>query len=283
MAERRIAEHAAFLEELLVERLEVVSHHLSYHGQLRIACLENHLSTAALASRPSGYLRHHHEGVLVGAEVGVVQHGVGVENAHHGDVAEVETLAHHLRAYEQIGVSGREFADDALVRIARACGVEVHPRDTCLGEDVAHPVLDILRSVSPSAQVGAAAARTTVGHIEHTAAVMARKASERLMESEAHIALVAMRDPPAHVALGHRSEAAAVVEEYRLASVSQRAANRREQSGRERTAHHLAAAQVFDVHHLYLRQLYVLVACHYAHQSVLARERVAVALRRRSG
>ena len=92
-----------------------------------------------------------------------------------------------------------------------------------------------------------------------------------------------MWNPSAHVALNHRRETAAVVEEYGLASVGQRVAHSLEQSRRERTVHHLATAQVFHVNHLYLRQLYVLVSGHYAHQPVLACERVVVTLSRGRG
>ena len=181
MIERRIMKHATLLEQLFVERLVVVSHHLSDDGQLRVAGLKNHLSASTLASCASCHLRHHHESMLVGTEVRIVEHGVGIENAHHRHVAEVETLAHHLCAYEQVGGSRREFVYDTFVCIACTGGVEIHPRHTCLGEYLAYAVLNVLRAIAPRAQLSASATRTFGRHIIHTATVMARKPAERLV------------------------------------------------------------------------------------------------------
>ena len=103
------------------------------------------------------------------------------------------------------------------------------------------------------------------------------------MVCERHVALVAVWHPSALAALYHRREAAAVLKQYGLFAVVQGLAHGCHQAGRERTAHHLAALQVFNVHHLNLGQAYVVITLHKAHQAKLARMGVVPALERRRG
>ena len=70
--------------------------------QTGIVGLQYHLSLVTLASCAPCHLSHHGEGVLVGSEVGLVEHGVGGEDADDADAVEVQTFRHHLRADEQV-------------------------------------------------------------------------------------------------------------------------------------------------------------------------------------
>ena len=115
MIEGGIAEGTALVEQVAVEGFVVVAHHLLDDGQLRTLGLQEHQPLATFAACPAADLCHHHEGMLVGAEVGIVEHGVGIEDAHHGDFVEIQSLGDHLCADEQVGTSGGEVADEALV------------------------------------------------------------------------------------------------------------------------------------------------------------------------
>ena len=114
----RISEVAALLQQLVVEGRPVVGDHLTDDGQLRLSCLQDDQTALLFAACTSADLCHHHKGMLVGSEVRLVEHGVGIEDAHYADAVEVETLAHHLRADEDVGAPLREVADNVFVGVA---------------------------------------------------------------------------------------------------------------------------------------------------------------------
>ena len=171
-AEGRIAEGETFVAEIVVEGGVVVVDDLTDDGQLRLSRLQNDQTALAATSGSSADLRHHHEGMLIGPEIGLVEHGVGIEDAHDGHLVEVEALGDHLGANEQVGTSGTEVADDALVGLARTGGVEVHTADAGLREDVAHGGLYLLGAVAARTQFGAATAGAGGGHLIDGTAVV---------------------------------------------------------------------------------------------------------------
>ena len=105
MGERRIAKEGTLLEQRVVERLIVVANHLADYRQVGALGLQYHQPTLTPSASAPRHLAHHHEGMLVGAKVGIVEHGVGVENAHHRHVVEIEALGNHLRANEHVGLA----------------------------------------------------------------------------------------------------------------------------------------------------------------------------------
>ena len=221
--------------------------------------------------------------MLIGTEVGLVEHGVGIEDAHDADAVEVEALGDHLCADEQVGASGREVADDALVGIARAGGVEVHACHAGLWEDVAQLVLDLLRAIAPPLQFLLPQAGTLGRDPVGVAAVVAGQLVHGSVERERDVAVLAAGHPSALLALNHRGVAAAVLEEDGLLAALQGLSDTRQQQRREGAVHHLAPLQVSDVYHLYLGQLHALVPLLQLHQSVLARHGVVVGSPSRGG
>ena len=260
VVERRIAEHAALLEQVAGERLEVARHDLLYHGQVGALGLQYHKSALVAPARSAAHLREHLKRLLVGTEVGIVEHGVGIQNAHDRDAREVEPLGYHLRADEYVGSAAGEVVDDASVGASRARRVEVHAGDARLGEQLAHAVLNLLRAVASTEQFGALAVGALLRHGVGVAAVVAGEQVHRTVIGERHVAVLALRHPSAHLALHHRREAAAVLEQQHLLLVAECRAHRLEQVGRERPAHHLAAVEVFGVYDAYLGHRHVLVS-----------------------
>ena len=57
----------------------------------------------AFSTSTTSHLRYHHVGGFPCSEIGIVEHGIGREDAHNANVVEVETLCHHLCAYEKVG------------------------------------------------------------------------------------------------------------------------------------------------------------------------------------
>lgn len=110
-------------------------------GRLGFTSLQNDKSLTTPATGTPRHLAHHHKRMLIGAEVGIVEHAVSIKYTYHGHVAKIKSLADHLRTNEHIGATAPKLVDDALVSIACARGVEVHTSHTRFGEVVAHKVL----------------------------------------------------------------------------------------------------------------------------------------------
>ena len=100
------------------------------------------------------------------------------------------------------------------------------------------------------------------------------------MIGEADVAVVAPWHPTALPAFHHRGKATPVLEQNHLFALFESLPHRAQQLGRERPVHHLPSLQVLDIDHLYLRQLYILIAGGQTHESVFARHSIIVAFHR---
>ena len=214
--------------------------------------------------------------MFVGTEVGVVQHGVGIEDADDADAVEVETLGNHLRADEQVGAPGAEVADEPFVGIAGAGGVEVHAADTRFGEDVAHVGLNLLRAVAAGLQLRSATGGAGHGHLVDGTAVVAYQLVHLAVQRQRDVTVLTVGHPAALLTLYHRGIAAAVLEEDGLLATFQGFTQTGEQQWRERAAHHLAALQVAGVYHLYLGQLDAGMALRQLYIAVLTLLRIMI-------
>ena len=191
------------------------------------------MAALPLSSGTPAHLRHHHECMLIGSEVGIVEHRVGIEDAYHRHAVEVQSLRNHLRADEHIGSPRGKVTDEPLVGVARASGVEVHASNAGFGEEIAQLVFNLLGAIAAASQVGAFARRTTRGHGVGVAAIMAGQRVRILVQRQRHIAVFASRHPAAGVALHHRRKATAVLEEDDLLLIVERLSHGRQQLRRE--------------------------------------------------
>ena len=103
VVERWIAEHAALLKQVAGERLKVARNDLLYHWQVGALGLQYDESALVAPASSAAHLREHLERLLVGTEIGIVEHSVGIQNTHDCDTREVEPLGYHLRADEYVG------------------------------------------------------------------------------------------------------------------------------------------------------------------------------------
>ena len=260
VVERWVVEQSSLGKQLCIERLPVVVYNLPYHRLLHIFSLENNQSSAAFAPSSSCHLRHHREGMFIGAEVRLVEHRVGIEDAHHFHVVEVESLAHHLRTDKNLSPAGRKIIYYPFIGIAGASGVEVHSCYGHSGEEFHNLFLNLLRAIAVWPEVFTLAVRTFLWYRVCKTAVVARKLIHVFVERQTDIAVFAFRNPSAHPAFYHRGKAAAVLEKYHLFAVFQRFLHGMEQHWRHRTVHHLAALHVLYIHNFNLRQFDALVS-----------------------
>ena len=168
-----IAELSALCHDATEEGIIVIVDNLTDDREVRALRLEDNQSATVLTTCSATDLRHHHEGMFVGAEIGVVEHRIGIEDTHDGDAIEVEALGNHLRADKDIGTTCGEVIDDTFVGLTGAGGVEVHAGDAGLGEEGAHLVLDLLRAVAPRLEFMATTGRTLRRHLVCIATVVA--------------------------------------------------------------------------------------------------------------
>ena len=283
MIEGGIAESAPLREQIAEKAPIVVAHHLLNDGQLGVLGLQHHQPALSLPAGTARHLSHHHKSMLVGAEVGIVEHGVGIQDSHHRNAVEVKPLGHHLRANQYVGAPGREVGNQPLIGKAGTGGVKIHPCHARFGEKVHHLVFYFLRSEATARQVRIAAIGTGLRHQISIAAIMACQLPQSFMIGERHIAVLAMGHPSAYAALHHRRKAAAVLEEYHLLAPLECLAHARQQKGREGAVHHLASLHVFHVHHPDLGQEYVLVSFFECYQTVFAHRGVVITLHRGGG
>ena len=247
-----------------------------------MACLEIHHTTASLTPCTARHLAQHLEGLLIGTEVRIVEHGVCIKYAHYADILKVKTLADHLCAYKNLCAAGREVVYDTLVSVLRTCRVEVHTRYA--GEsELRESLLHLLRSISPLANITAEARRTLVGYRVSIPTVMASQLPLDLMHGQRHVTVLALRDPSTLMTLDKRSKATAVLEEYNLSPIGYRLPHRIYQLWGERAVHHLPTLQVGNVHYDRLWKLHTLVALGKHNKMVLAGYGVMVRLKRRRG
>ena len=229
-------------------------------GKRGTSGLEEHLSSPTLTACPACHLSHHGEGVLIGTEVGLVEHGVGREDAHDGDTSEVETFGDHLGADEEVGLATGELGDDAFVGVTGAGGVEVHTGDACLGEGGRDDVLYFLCACPTVVEVDVATLRTGGGHTHGVATIVATEGVGGFMVSERNVAMGATGTPATLVALDDGGEASTVEEEDGLLATFEGGAYGLDELGREESAHYLTTAQVVGIDDMDKGQLEVAIA-----------------------
>ena len=64
----------------LIESGIVILYHLLNQRDIRTFGLQNHKSTFSLSTCSPTYLRHHHESMLMGTEIRIIQHRISIED-----------------------------------------------------------------------------------------------------------------------------------------------------------------------------------------------------------
>ena len=199
--------------QVFVESEVVVAHYLLDNRHFLTLGLQDNEPPLALTTGTATDLRHHHKGMFVGTEIGIVKHGVGVQNPHHTDLVEIEPLADHLRTNQDVGAPCPEIHDNALVGIASAGGVEIHTRHMSFRKHLAHLLLNLLSTKTTRMQLGRAATGTLRGHSIGVTTIMTRQLVHLPMIGQRHVAMLTMGHPPTLFALNHRGKATTVLKQ----------------------------------------------------------------------
>ena len=221
MVERRIMESPSFLQQVLVEACIIVMNHLRDDRQRGRLGLQYHLASLALSPGPSAHLSHHHKGMLVGSEVGIIEHGIGIQYAHHTHLVEIQSLGDHLGANEQIGLTRREIIYQPLVSIAGTGGVQIHTGDTSLGKDIRQLVFDAFGTQTSPHEFCTSTVGALHWHRISISAIVTGEQVDILMKCKRHIAVLALRHPSAYLTFHHRCKATTVLEQNGLFAMRQ--------------------------------------------------------------
>ena len=104
--EWRIFEVPSFGHLLVEHAPVVVLRYLAHYVRVGMFGLENDFTGFMFSAGTTGYLRQGLETAFVTAEIGLVEHGVGIEYSYNADIGEVESFGHHLCANQNIGLVG---------------------------------------------------------------------------------------------------------------------------------------------------------------------------------
>lgn len=95
--ERRIRKIVAQFQLLLKESPTIIARSRSDSVIMRTVGLHDHLARKIGTTRAPSHLFDQIEGALRAAEIGKVEHGVGIDNTHKRNIVEVESFRDHLR------------------------------------------------------------------------------------------------------------------------------------------------------------------------------------------
>ena len=149
-----------------------MAHNLVYNRQIGTLRLKNDKTLPALSPCTSTHLAHHHEGMFIGTKVGIVEHGIGIEDANNADIVEIEALTDHLCADKNVGTTGRKVVNNALVSIPGVRSVEIHAGYPCFGKQFAHLVFHLFRAISAADELLTSTLRALHGHAVRKATIM---------------------------------------------------------------------------------------------------------------
>ena len=218
-AEGRIAKETAFLHLGFVHTLVIMQYHLPHDGRFRISGLQHHLSLTALSACPACHLLHHLEGTFMTAEIGLAEHRIGIQDAHHRHMLEVETLGDHLSAYQHIRPALLEVLQDLFIRHAASGGIQVHACYACVGQHFGQLVLNALSTITHITYLPALTAWAHGRHRIGRPAIMTHHLPHTLMIGETDITLVTPGSPSTHVTFYHSRIATTILEENHLLPV----------------------------------------------------------------
>ncbi len=277
--EWRIVEQLALLALRAEQTLVIVIDKERQHGMSGIERLDKDLTLRPLAPRTARHLLQHLKSPLVTAEIGLIEHTIGIEHRHQRHIVEMQALADHLRADQDVRLVAGKGVDDVLIGRLAARGIQIHTQHTSLREELRHLVLDTLRAKALHPHL-ATARRATGRYGNGIAAIVARQTIEPLMERERHIAIDATGRLAARCALQQRRIAAAIAKQDNLLVASQLLANAVDQRIGEMAVHLLAVVLALQIDEPNRRQLQACIALRERRQAVLARGGIVIRLDR---
>ena len=239
--ERWIAEALASRELGLRERHVIVRSGGADRVVIREVRLHDALPTRRAAPRSPEHLHEQFEGALGRCEVGKVEHGVGVHDAHERNAGKVEPFGDHLRADDHLRAATAHFLEERRMRALGTHRVAVESHQRRAGDSSAHIVLDALRTHAEMPDARAPALRAHRRRCGATAAAMADQRAVDVI-GEGDLARGARRDVAAVAAEHDRREPAAVEVEDGLLAARDCAPQRDGERARERAA--IAGAQL---------------------------------------
>jgi len=129
-----VFEISSFQNLLPVHGLVIVADHILDNRVVGIVRLDDHFSPFIFPACPAAYLGHQLKTPFVGSEIGETDHIIGIHDAHHTHMVEIQSFGYHLRSYKDIDALFFKITDNALIGMFRTGSVEIHPPDAGIRE-----------------------------------------------------------------------------------------------------------------------------------------------------
>ena len=151
----------------------IVGNHLGNDGVLDALGLQHYPTPLILPSRTSCHLGHKLESTLIGTKVRIIQHCIGIQNAHHAHMIEIQSFGNHLRTDKNIRLSLFKIRNDTLVGGTRAGCIQVHTCNGCLGKQKFDVIFYLFRTKTAVTQIRPFTSRTDARRLIGISAIMA--------------------------------------------------------------------------------------------------------------
>ena len=194
----------------------VVGSYLSDDVSVGRTGLEDDMARAIVASGTSSHLAERLECALIATEVGEVEHGVGIKNAHNRNVVEVEAFSDHLGTDEDVGAMVGKVGDDGFVLLPCLGCVEIHTEGCRPFKQFVDLFFNLFRACTHIHEPFSLTRRALCGDMCGIAAIVAGEGGGLLVEGEGHVAVGASGHPSALLALNERRVAATILKENDL-------------------------------------------------------------------
>ena len=165
-------EHLPFRQLSAYHVFIIIGNDLMNDRMLDALGLQHHPTPLVLTSGTSRYLRHQLESPFIGTEIRIIQHRIGIQYSDDTYMVEVQTLRHHLRTDQNIGLSLFKVCNNLFVSRAGAGGIQIHTRHGCFGEKDFDVVLNLFRTKAAVHQFRTFAGRTGFRQLVGITAIM---------------------------------------------------------------------------------------------------------------
>ena len=148
-----------------------------------------------------------------------VHQTVGIQDTDHTNIPEIQPFRQHLGSDQYLCLTFLKVCDDPLISRTGTGSIEIQTLDFGRREKSSYLLLHHLGPEPHRTKFRTLAFRTLVRQLDFISAIVANQLVTKLMVGKADIAIDTMGNPTAILALDHRSESPAVLEQDRLFSL----------------------------------------------------------------
>ena len=160
-------EHLSFGKLSVHHTFVIIGYYLGNDKMVDAFGLQHYPTPFVLPSCTSRHLSHKLESTLIGTKIRIIQHSIGIQNAHYTYMVEVQSLGNHLRTDKNICLSLFKVCNNTLISSTRAGCIQIHTDNGSFGKQKFDVTLYLFRTKTSVTQIrtltGWADARQLIG------------------------------------------------------------------------------------------------------------------------